>query len=56
VIDILGPDGAIFARGLAEYDAAACLRIIGHQSEELESLLGYAPRSAMVHRNNMVLL
>ncbi|MEP2100874.1 MAG: glutamate 5-kinase [Parasphingorhabdus sp.] len=56
VIDITGPDGQLIARGLAEYDALDCAKIIGRRSSELEALLGYAPRSAVVHRNQMVLV
>jgi len=55
-VDIAGPDAAIIAKGLVEYDALDCAKIIGHRSSELEALLGYAPRSAVVHRNQMVLI
>lgn len=56
VLEILDPEGQIVARGLAEYDALDCAKIIGRHSSELEALLGYAPRSAVVHRNQMVLV
>ncbi|WP_243457134.1 glutamate 5-kinase [Parasphingorhabdus cellanae] len=56
VVDIAGADGQIIARGLAEYDALDCAKIIGRRSSELEALLGYSPRSAVVHRNQMVLV
>ncbi|SFS00734.1 glutamate 5-kinase [Sphingomonas jatrophae] len=55
VIDIHGPEGRI-ARGLAEYDAADAARIVGRRSDALAAILGYAPRSAMVHRDHLVLL
>ncbi|ONF96242.1 glutamate 5-kinase [Sphingomonas jeddahensis] len=55
VVAIHGPAGPI-ARGLAEYDAAEMQRLLGRRSEEHEVLLGYAPRSALVHRNHMALL
>ena len=55
-IAVLGPDGETLARGLSEYDAAECARIMGHPSREHEDLLGYAPRSALIHRDQMVLL
>jgi glutamate 5-kinase len=55
VIDISGPDGAIIARGLAQYDSADAERIIGKRSEEVTALLG-VQRTAMVHRDHMVLL
>ncbi|VWX61587.1 glutamate 5-kinase [Sphingorhabdus sp. 109] len=56
VVDIRDEDGLTIARGLAEYNALDCAKIIGRRSSELEALLGYAPRSAVVHRNQMVLV
>jgi len=56
VVDIVGPDGAPVARGLAEYDADDAARIVGRRSDGQEALLGYAPRAALVHRDHMVLL
>jgi len=57
VIDIAGPDGAIIARGLAQYDSGDAERIIGKRSDEVATLLGGAPaRAAIVHRDHMVLL
>jgi glutamate 5-kinase len=56
VIDIVGPDGIPFARGLAEYDAADATRICGKRSDALASILGHAPRAALIHRDHMVLL
>ncbi|WP_374528079.1 glutamate 5-kinase [Novosphingobium sp.] len=48
--------GATLAHGLAEYDAAECARLMGTQSGEQAELLGYAPRSAVVHRDQLVVL
>ena len=56
VVDIVDQVGTIIARGLAEYDSEAANNILGRKSEELEAILGYAPRPALVHRNHMVLL
>ena len=56
VVDIAGPDGTAFARGLIEYDADEAARIVGRRSDALEAILGYAPRAALVHRDHMVLL
>lgn len=55
-IAVTGPDGAILARGLSEYDAAECARLLGRHTREHEAILGYAPRSALIHRDQMVLL
>jgi glutamate 5-kinase len=56
VLDIAGPDGRVIARGLAEYPDADARRIAGLQRDAQEAALGYAPRSAMVHRDHLVLL
>jgi glutamate 5-kinase len=48
--------GETLANGLAEYDAAECARLMGRNSAEHAALLGYAPRSAVVHRDQMVVL
>lgn len=56
VINIIGSDGEIIARGLSEYDSQDALLIAGRRSEQLEALLGYAPRSALVHRDHLVML
>ena len=55
-IAVTGPDGAILARGLSEYDAAECARLLGRHTREHEAILGYAPRSALIHRDQLVLL
>lgn len=48
--------GQTLAHGLCEYDAGECTRLAGRQSAEQAAILGYAPRSAVVHRDQMVLL
>ena len=55
-VAIVGPDGAALANGLSEYDAAECAALIGTHTSEQAALLGYAPRSAVVHRDQLVLL
>jgi glutamate 5-kinase len=49
-------DGSVLAHGLSEYDAAECQAIMGRHSRDHAGVLGYAPRSAMVHRDQLVLL
>lgn len=55
-IAVRGPDGAVLGHGLSEYDAQECARLLGRNSREHEAILGYAPRSAIVHRDQLVLL
>ena len=54
-VDILA-DGRAIARGLAAYDAADAALIAGKRSDAHADILGYAPRSALVHRDHMVVL
>ncbi|MBB5710607.1 glutamate 5-kinase [Sphingomonas xinjiangensis] len=56
LIVIVGADGKPLARGLSEYAAEDAANILGRRNEEQAELLGYAPRSALVHRNHMALL
>lgn len=46
--------GREIARGLSAYDAADARRIAGRRTSEIEAILGYAPRSAMIHRDDLV--
>jgi len=47
--------GDVVAHGLAEYDAQECERLMGRHTNEHAEILGYAPRSAVVHRDQLVL-
>lgn len=55
-VAIIDAASKVLAHGLSEYDAAECARLKGRHSREHEDLLGYAPRSALIHRDQMVLL
>lgn len=50
------PEGRAIAQGLVEYASAEVARILGRRSDEIEALLGYAPRAAVIHRDQLVLL
>ncbi|MFM9974606.1 MAG: glutamate 5-kinase [Beijerinckiaceae bacterium] len=51
-----GPDGAEVGRGLAGYDAREARAIMGVNSRDIQRILGYAGRSAMIHRDDLVLI
>ena len=53
-VAVLTPEGREIARGLVAYDAADAVRIAGLKTAEIETVLGYAARSAMVHRDDLV--
>ncbi|MCB2075019.1 MAG: glutamate 5-kinase [Novosphingobium sp.] len=55
-IAIRDESGKVLAHGLSEYDAEECARLRGRHSSEHAEILGYAPRSAIVHRDQLVLL
>ena len=50
------PQGQPVAQGLSEYGSTEVGLIKGRRSEEHQALLGYAPRSAVIHRDQLVLL
>lgn len=50
-----GPDGAVFGLGLVRYTAEEARAIQGRRSGEIEALLGYPGRAALVHRDDMVI-
>lgn len=54
-VALVGPDGAGIGAGLARYSAAEATLIAGHQSVEIEALLGYPGRAALIHRDDMAL-
>src|SRR6056297_1061062 len=47
--------GGVLGHGLSGYDAGETRRIIGRHSSEFESILGYAGRGPVVHRDDLVL-
>ena len=53
-VAILSPEGREIARGLVAYDAADAVRIAGLKTAEIEAVLGYEARSAMIHRDDLV--
>jgi glutamate 5-kinase len=54
-VAIIAPGGREIARGLAGYDAEEARQITGRKSSEIEAILGYAGRAAMIHRDDMVM-
>ena len=54
-VAIIGPDGAGLGKGLIRYTVAEARAIAGHKSGEIEGILGYAGRAALIHRDDMVI-
>ena len=55
-VEICDPEGFAVWIGLARYTHAETVRILGKKSSELPSILGYPARSALVHRDDLVVL
>jgi glutamate 5-kinase len=53
-VSILSPEGAVLGKGLVRYTAVEAKLIAGHRSGEIEAILGYQGRAALVHRDDMV--
>ena len=54
-VAVCDPGGREIARGLSAYDADEALRIAGRKSAEIQAILGYSGRAAMIHRDDMVI-
>jgi glutamate 5-kinase len=54
VVIVRGPDGAEAARGIVAYDFEDAARIAGCKSGRITEILGYAGRSEMIHRDDLV--
>ncbi len=53
-VAILDPAGVVLGKGLVRYTAAEAKAIAGHRSGDIEGILGYQGRAALVHRDDMV--
>ena len=54
-VTVKGAAGGLIGRGLIAYSAADARRIIGHKTGEIERILGYRGRDAIIHRDDLVL-
>lgn len=48
-------DGREIGRGLCAYSVDDAKKIIGHNTSEIEDILGYAGRIALIHHNDLVI-
>ncbi|MEM6305458.1 MAG: glutamate 5-kinase [Pseudomonadota bacterium] len=54
-IAVLDPAGRTIGSGLTRYSSEEAALIAGHQSAEIEAILGYPGRAALIHRDDMAL-
>ena len=55
-VDLVGPDGAVVARGLVNYDAEELPPLLGRSTRELTATLGAGYDRTVVHRDALVVL
>lgn len=55
LVRIRAAGGATLGVGLSNYDSHDLTRIMGRKTSEIEALLGHAPYSSAVHRDNLLL-
>ena len=55
-VSVIAPDGREIARGICAYSDTDAARIMGRQTTDIESILGYRGRDEMIHRDDLVWL
>lgn len=55
VVRIVSQKGTVLGKGIPAYDAGETRAIMGKKSEAFEALIGYKGKSALIHRDDMVL-
>ena len=55
-VSVFDGGGTEIARGLSAYSASDSVRLIGRNSRDIETLLGYRGREEIIHRDDLVLL
>lgn len=56
VISILDENGNEFARGIVNYDAESCRKVIGCHSDSIVEILGFKNYDAIITRDNITIL
>ena len=54
-VAVITAEGREIARGICGYDSEEAARITGRKSAEIETVLGYPGRAAMIHRDDLVI-
>jgi glutamate 5-kinase len=55
-VAVLNAEGHTIARGVSAYSSDDAIRLIGRNTTEIEAILGFRGRPALVHRDDMVLV
>jgi len=54
-VEIVSADGKLIGQGLSAYDSSEAIRIAGVKSDQIEALLGYRRRPALVEKDDLFL-
>ena len=54
-VEIVTTDGRILGQGLSAYDAGDARKVAGAKSDQIETLLGYRRRPALVEKDDLIL-
>lgn len=54
-VTIIDPTGRELGQGITSYPADEAKALIGHKSNEIEQILGYPGRAALIHRDDMAI-
>jgi glutamate 5-kinase len=55
-VDVIGPDGALVARGLVNYDSAELPEMLGRSTSDLAASMGADHERAVIHRDDLILM
>jgi glutamate 5-kinase len=55
-VEVVGPDGAVVARGLVAYDSDEVPALLGRSTKELRAELGPGYDRELIHRDDLVLV
>ena len=55
VVEIRDGSGRVHGRGLVNYPADACRKLVGRQSDDIEAILGWHGYDAVITRDNLVM-
>ncbi len=56
IVDCQDTGGKVIARGLVNYTSEEITKIVKKTSSEIEEILGYSGETALIHRDNLVIL
>jgi glutamate 5-kinase len=56
LVSFKGPDGSLVGQGLVSYASADTAKLKGKSMRDAAAILGYAGRSALIHRDDLVLI